>query len=299
MKKTLIAFAAAALSSGAFAQQRNFDAVQIKTTQVAEGIYMLEGEGGNIGVSAGEDGVFLIDDQFAPLSQKIMAAVKAISEKPIRFLMNTHWHGDHVGGNENFGKAGTVIIAHDNVYKRMSVGGAITMLKQNYAPAPKAALPVVSFSQSATFHLNGDDVVSTHLPPAHTDGDSFVRFTKANVIHTGDVFASGRYPFIDPESGGSVKGVLVAVDRILPMIDDNTKVIPGHGPLSSKKDVLAYRKMLATAIARIEPMVKSGKTLQQVIDAKPLRDYDEEWGKFRKTDAFVEILYSGLAPKKK
>ena len=299
MMKTLIAFAAAALSFGAFAQQRNFDAVQIKTTKVAEGIYMLEGEGGNIGVSAGEDGVFLIDDEFAPLSQKIMGAVKAISEKPIRFLMNTHWHGDHVGGNENFGKAGTVIIAHDNVYKRMSVGGAITMLKQNYAPYPKAALPVVSFSQSATFHLNGDDVVSTHLPPAHTDGDSFVRFTKANVIHTGDVFASGRYPFIDPESGGSVKGVLRAVDVMLPMIDDNTKVIPGHGPLSSKKDVLAYRKMIATAISRIEPMVKSGKTLQQVIDAKPLREYDEEWGKFRKTDAFVEILYSGLAPKKK
>jgi len=299
MKKTLIALAAAALSFGAHAQQRNFDAVQIKTTKVAEGIYMLEGEGGNIGVSAGEDGVFLIDDQFAPLSQKIMAAVKAISEKPIRFLMNTHWHGDHVGGNENFGKAGTVIIAHDNVFKRMSVGGAITMLKQNYAPYPRAALPVVTFSQSATFHLNGDDVVSTHLPPAHTDGDSFVRFTKANVIHTGDVFASGRYPFIDPESGGSVKGVLVAVDRILPMIDDNTRVIPGHGPLSSKKEVLAYRKMLATAIARIEPMAKSGKSLQEVIDAKPLREYDEEWGKFRKTDAFVEILYSGLAPKKK
>ena len=299
MMKTLIAFAAAALSFGAFAQQRNFDAVQIKTTKVAEGIYMLEGEGGNIGVSAGEDGVFLIDDEFAPLSQKIMGAVKAISEKPIRFLMNTHWHGDHVGGNENFGKAGTVIIAHDNVYKRMSVGGAITMLKQNYAPYPKAALPVVSFSQSATFHLNGDDVVSTHLPPAHTVGDSFVRFTKANVIHTGDVFASGRYPFIDPESGGSIKGVLRAVDVMLPLIDDNTKVIPGHGPLSSKKDVLAYRKMIATAISKIEPMVKSGKTLQQVIDAKPLRDYDEEWGKFRKTDAFVEILYSGLAPKKK
>jgi glyoxylase-like metal-dependent hydrolase (beta-lactamase superfamily II) len=299
MKKTLLAFAAAALSFGAVAQQRNFDAVEIKTTKVADGIYMLEGEGGNIGVSAGDDGVFLIDDQFAPLSQKIMVAVKIISVKPIRFLMNTHWHGDHVGGNENFGKAGTVIIAHDNVYKRMSVGGAITMLKQNYAPYPKAALPVVTFSQSATFHLNGEDVVSTHLPPAHTDGDSFVRFPKANVIHTGDVFASYRYPFIDPESGGSVKGVLRAIDAMLPVMDDNTKIIPGHGPLSSKKDVLAYRRMIATAIAKIEPMVKSGQTLQQVIDAKPLAEFDAEWGKFRKTEAFVEIVYSGLAPKKK
>ena len=297
MRRTMVALAAAALSFGAFAQQRNFDAVQIKTTQVAEGIYMLEGEGGNIGVSSGEDGVYLIDDQFAPLTPKIVAAVKAISDRPIRFLMNTHWHGDHVGGNENLGKAGVVIIAHDNVYKRMSVGGAITALKQNYAPAPKAALPVITFNQTATFRMNGDDVTSTHLPPAHTDGDSFVRFAKANVIHTGDVFAAYRYPFIDVESGGSVKGVLRAVDQMLPMIDDNTKVIPGHGGVSSKKDVLAYRKMVSTAISKIEPMVKSGKTLQQVIDAKPLREFDEEWGKFRKPEAFVEIVYNGLRKK--
>ena len=297
MRRTMVALAAAALSFGAFAQQRNFDAVQIKTTQVAEGIYMLEGEGGNIGVSSGEDGVYLIDDQFAPLTPKIVAAVKAISDRPIRFLMNTHWHGDHVGGNENLGKAGVVIIAHDNVYKRMSVGGAITALKQNYAPAPKAALPVITFNQTATFRMNGDDVTSTHLPPAHTDGDSFVRFAKANVIHTGDVFAAYRYPFIDVESGGSVKGVLRAVDQMLPMLDDNTKVIPGHGGVSSKKDVLAYRKMVSTAISKIEPMVKSGRSLKQVIDAKPLREFDEEWGKFRKPEAFVEIVYNGLRKK--
>src|SRR5712664_2862514 len=299
MKKILVSLTFAALSFGAFAQQRNFDAVQIKTTQVAPGIYMLEGEGGNIGVSAGEDGVFLIDDQFAPLTPKIVAAVKAISDKPIRFLMNTLWHGDHVGGNENLGKAGVVIIAHDNVYKRMSVGGAITALKQNYAPAPRAALPAISFGTTATFYLNGDDLTSTHLPPAHTDGDSFVRFAKANVIHTGDVFAAYRYPFIDPESGGAVKGVLRAVDQMLALMDDNTKVIPGHGGLSSKKDVLAYRKMVSNAISKIEPMVKSGRTLQQVIDAKPLREFDEEWGKFRKPEAFVEIVYNGLKPGKK
>jgi len=297
MRRTMVALAAAALSFGAFAQQRNFDAVQIKATQVAEGIYMLEGEGGNIGVSSGEDGVYLIDDQFAPLTPKIVAAVKAISDKPIRFLMNTHWHGDHVGGNENLGKAGVVIIAHDNVYKRMSVGGAITALKQNYAPAPKAALPVITFNQTATFRMNGDDVTSTHLPPAHTDGDSFVRFARANVIHTGDVFAAYRYPFIDVESGGSVKGVLRAIDVMLPLMDDNTKVIPGHGGLSSRKDVLAYRKMVSTAISKIEPMVKSGRSLQQVIDAKPLREFDEEWGKFRKPEAFVEIVYNGLRKK--
>ncbi|HMG58971.1 MAG TPA: MBL fold metallo-hydrolase [Burkholderiales bacterium] len=298
MRKTLIALMAV-LAFGAHAQQRNFDAVQIKTTQVAAGIYMLEGEGGNIGVSAGEDGVFLIDDQFAPLTPKIVAAVKAISGEPIRFLMNTHWHGDHVGGNENLGKTGVVIVAHDNVYKRMSVGGAIQMLKQNYAPAPKAALPVISFSEAATFHLNGDDVTSIHLPPAHTDGDSFVRFAKANVIHTGDAFAAYEYPFIDIESGGSVEGVLLVIDRMLPLLDDNTKVIPGHGGLSSKKDVLAYRKMISTIIGRIEPMAKSGKTLEQVLAAKPTREFDKEWGKFRKPEAFVEIVYNGLAPRKK
>src|SRR5438309_2350795 len=299
VKKILVALAVAALGSGAFAQQRNFDAVQIKTTPVADGIYMLEGEGGNIGVSSGEDGVFLIDDQFAPLTPKILAAVKAISDKPVRFLMNTHWHGDHVGGNENLGKAGVVIIAHDNVYKRMSVGGAIQLLKQNYAPAPKAALPVISFNTTATFHLNGDDVTSIHLPPAHTDGDSLVRFAKANVIHSGDVFAAYRYPFIHPESGGSAKGALRSIDLMLPLVDDNTKVIPGHGGLSGKKDVLAYRKMIATVIGRIEPMAKSGKTLQQVLAAKPTREFDEEWGKFRKPDAFVEIVYNGLAPRRK
>ncbi|HEY6240455.1 MAG TPA: MBL fold metallo-hydrolase [Burkholderiales bacterium] len=299
MKKALVVLATAALSFGAQAQQRNFDAVQIKTTKVAEGVYILEGEGGNIGVSAGEDGVFLIDDQYAPLTPKILAAVKEISDKPVRFLINTHWHGDHTGGNENLGKAGVVIVAQDNVYKRLSAGGVIQMLKQNYAPASKAALPIITFNDTATLHLNGDDVTAYHLPPAHTDGDSYVQFRKANVVHTGDVFASYRYPFIDPESGGSVKGVIRATDILLKLLDDNTKVIPGHGGLSRKKDVLAYRKMIATVVGRIEPMAKAGKSLEQVLAAKPTREFDEEWGKFRKPEAFVEIVYNGLAPRKK
>ncbi|HEY6720867.1 MAG TPA: MBL fold metallo-hydrolase [Burkholderiales bacterium] len=298
MKKALIALLAL-LAFGAQAQQRNFDAVQIKTTKVADGVYMLEGEGGNIGVSAGEDGVFLIDDQYAPLTPKILAAVKEISDKPVRLLINTHWHGDHTGGNENMGKAGVVIVAQDNVYKRLSAGGVIQMLKQNYPPASKAALPIITFNDTVTLHLNGDDVTAHHLPPAHTDGDSYVQFRKANVVHTGDVFASYRYPFIDPESGGSVKGVIRATDILLKLLDDNTKVIPGHGGLSGKKDVLAYRKMMATVVGRIDPMAKSGKTLEQVLAAKPAREFDEEWGKFRKTDAFVEIVYKGLVPQKK
>lgn len=293
----LVVTLAAALSFSAVAQQRNFDAVPIKTTKVAEHVYMLEGEGGNIGVSAGEDGLFLIDDQYAPLTPKIIAAVKGISDKPIRFLISTPWHGDHTGGNENLGKAGVVIVAHDNVYKRLSAGGVIELLKQSYPPAAKAALPVITFSDTATLHLNGDDVTVHHLPPAHTDGDSYVQFRKANVIHSGDVFAAYRYPFIDVESGGSVRGVVQATDRLLSMLDDNTKVIPGHGPLSGKKDVSAYRKMIATVADRVEALAKSGKNLQQVIEAKPTREFDEAWGKFRKPDAFVEIVYYGFAPR--
>src|SRR5215831_16456771 len=211
MKGILFALAAV-LSFGAHAQQRNFDAVTIKSTKVAEGVYMLEGEGGNIGVSVGDDGVFLIDDQFAPLTQKIVDAVKAITDKPVRFLINTHYHGDHTGGNENLGKAGVVIIAHDNVYKRLAAGGVIKLLQQNNPPAPRAALPVVTFNDTATLHLNGD---------------VFVQFRKANVVHSGDVFAAYRFPFIDVENGGSVKGIVRAMDILLKMLDDNTTVIPG------------------------------------------------------------------------
>jgi len=291
--RILVALLAAA-AFGAHAQQRNIDAVQIKATQVAGHVWMLEGEGGNIGVSAGEDGVFLIDDQFAPLTPKIVAAIKNISDKPVRFLINTHWHGDHTGGNENLGKAGVIIVAQDNVYKRLSAGGVIQMLKQSYPPAPKAALPVITFSDTATLHLNDDDVTAHHLPPAHTDGDSYIVFRKANVVHTGDVFAAYRYPFIDPESGGSVKGVIRAIDILLPLLNDDTKLIPGHGPLSTKKDVLEYRRMIGTVVTRVEKMVKSGKTLEETIAAKPTREFDEKWGSARKPDAFVEIVYKGL-----
>jgi len=196
---------------------------------------MLEGEGGNIGVSAGEDGVFLIDDQFAPLTPKIVAAVKAISEKPIRFLMNTHWHGDHVGGNENLGKAGVVIIAHDNVYKRMSSAARSSCSSRITRPTRRRPCPPSASASRRPSISTATNVTTIHLPPAHTDGDSFVRFTKANVIHSGDVFAAYRYPFIDVESGGSVKGILRAVDQMLPMLDDATKVIPGHGGVSGRR----------------------------------------------------------------
>ena len=294
--KHLLVIAAAFLSMSVAAQSSKFDAVQIKVHQVAQNVYMLEGEGGNIGVSVGEDGVLLIDDQFAPLTQKIVDAVKTITDKPIRFLLNTHWHGDHTGGNENLGKLGVIIIAHDNVYKRLSVEQ--TNLLGKTPASPKIALPIVTFNDRIVYHLNGDEITAYHIPPAHTDTDSFVRFRNANVVHTGDVFASGRYPFIDSTNGGSVKGIIEAIDKLLPTLDDFTKVIPGHGPLSTKREVIAYRKRISTVAARVEKMVKQGKTLEQVIAAKPLKEFDEEWGKFRKTDAFIPYVYYSYAPYK-
>jgi cyclase len=293
--KILVIIAAALLSFGA-AAQRNFDAVQIKVHQVAQNVYALEGEGGNIGVSVGEDGVLLIDDQFAPLTQKIVDAVKTITDKPIRFLINTHWHGDHTGGNENFGKMGVIIVAHDNVYKRLTVD-QVNLLGKT-AALPKAGLPIITYNDRVVYHINGDEITAYHIPPAHTDTDSFVRFRNANVVHTGDVFASGRYPFIDSTNGGSVKGIIAAIDKLLPQLDDMTKVIPGHGPVSTKREVIAYRKMISTVAARVEKMVKQGKTLEQVIAAQPLKDFDAEWGKFRKANDFIPFVYYGFAPYK-
>jgi glyoxylase-like metal-dependent hydrolase (beta-lactamase superfamily II) len=298
--KCLFAIIAAIFSVSVAAQAPNFDAVQIKTIKVAQNIYVLEGQGGNIGVSVGDDGVLLIDDQFAPLTAKHIEAIKAITDKPVRFLINTHYHGDHVGGNENIGKAGVLIVAHDNVYKRMSTRHVIQLLKQDNPPYPKAALPVITYNDRVTYHINGDELTAYKVPRSHTDGDSMVRFRNANVIHTGDVFASGRYPFIDVENNvGSVKGIVKAMDELIPTLDDFTKVIPGHGPVSTKKDVIAYRNMINTVATRVEAMVKKGKTLEQVVAAKPLREFDEEWGKFRKTDSFVELVYYGFVPYKK
>ena len=287
------------VSLGAAAQGDRFDKVEIKTTRLAAGLYMLEGEGGNIGVSAGDDGVFVIDDQFAPLTARILAAIKAISDKPVRMLINTHWHFDHTGGNENFGKTGVVIVAQDNVRKRLATKTPIEFFKSAYGPTPAAGLPVITFKDTVTFHLNGDEATALHAPNAHTDGDAIIHFRTANVVHMGDTYFNGLYPFIDTGTGGSVKGMIAAADRVLRITDDTSQIVPGHGPLSNKAALKAYRDMLVKVHANVAALVKAKKTLAQAIAARPTRDFDAQWGNgFLKADQFVEIVYASVAKEK-
>ena len=271
--------------------QQNFDKVEIKTEKLSPTTYVLFGAGGNIGVSAGEDALFIIDDQYAPVNPKILAALKQISDKPVKFVLNTHWHGDHTGGNEIMGKAGGLIVAHDNVRKRMSAEQFIALFKSKVAPSPKIALPVVTFSTDVTFHLNGDEVYGFHVPKAHTDGDTVVHFRKSNVIHMGDTFFSGMYPFIDGASGGSPEGIVAAADRVLAIADDSTKIIPGHGPVSNKADLKDYRDMLAAVSVRVKALVKEGKKVEEILAANPSAQFDEKWGKgFINPRGFIEML---------
>ncbi len=284
-----LAFASAAASA------QNFDKVQIKTEKLSDTSYMLTGAGGNLGLSVGEDAVFLVDDQYAPMSAKIRAAVAAISKKPVKFVVNTHWHDDHTGGNEALGKSDTVIVAHENVRKRMSTGQLIEFLGNNVKPSPKAALPVVTFTRDVNFHLNGEEISVVHVPSAHTDGDAFVHFKKDNLVHMGDLFFNKLYPFIDTSSGGRVEGVIAAVDQVLALSNEATRFIPGHGPLASRADLQAYRAMLETISGRIRTMAAEGKSLEQVQAAKPTADFDAVWGKgFLPPARFTEMIYKNV-----
>jgi glyoxylase-like metal-dependent hydrolase (beta-lactamase superfamily II) len=291
---SLAALVVLAASQSAFAQQ-DLSKVEIKSTKVNGNVYMLQGAGGNIGVSVGGDGILIVDDQYAPLADKIKAALQTLGEGKLKFILNTHWHGDHTGGNENFGKAGTLIVAHDNVRRRMTSEQFLAAFNQKVAPSPKAALPVVTFATDVTFHLNGDEIRANHVAPAHTDGDSVVRFAKANVVHTGDLFFNGMYPFIDVSTGGSIDGMIAAADHILAMTDPNTKIIPGHGPLADRAALQRYRDMLTGVRDSIAPLVRGGRTVDQVIAANPTTKWDAQWGQgFLKPPDFVRIVFDSL-----
>lgn len=283
------------------AQQEDFSKVQIKVTKVSGNIYMLEGAGGNIAASVGEDGIVIVDDQFAPLAEKIQAALKGISDKPVRFVINTHYHGDHTGGNEPFSNAGSTIIAQDNVRKRLESGGTGGnggTIKFDSKPAPKAALPVITFEHDVTVHLNGEDIRALHYPSGHTDGDSIIFFPKNNVVHMGDDFVRYGFPFIDVASGGSVQGMISAMEKAIAALPADVKVIPGHGAISNLDDVRAFVKMLKETSAVVQKAISEKKTLEQMKQAKILAPWDKFSGSFINSDAFIETLFNSLTGQK-
>ena len=265
--------------------QPDFSAVQIKVHKVIGNFYYLEGQGGNVGVLIGNDGVLMIDDQFAPLTEKLVAAIRTISKKPIKMLVNTHIHGDHTGGNENIGKMGIEIIAQDNVRARLvkGVNGA--------PPASAVALPVITFGDAIALHFDGEDLEIAKLPPAHTDGDTYIKLTKADVIHVGDVFRTVGYPIVDGANGGTVKGTLAALQKVIEMAGPNTKILPGHGTVSTREDVAAFRDMVVSLQTKISEMIKQGMTLEQVIAAKPTADLDAKLGP---SERFLTLFYNAL-----
>ena len=298
MAAVLICLVALVGGSPALAQQ-DFSKVQIKVTKVSGNIYMLEGAGGNIAASVGEDGIVIVDDQYAPLAEKIQAALKGlgITDKPVRFVINTHYHGDHAGGNEPFSNMGTTVIAQDNVRKRLESGGAAGnggSVKMDVKPAPKAALPVITFEHDMTVHLNGEDIRALHFPAGHTDGDSIIFFPKNNVVHMGDDFVRYGFPFIDVTSGGSVQGMISAMEKAIAMLPPDVKVIPGHGALSNLDDVRAFVKMLKETSGMVQKAIHEKKTLEQMKQAKILAPWEKFSGSFINTDAFIETLYNSL-----
>ncbi|MCW8877035.1 MAG: MBL fold metallo-hydrolase [Kangiellaceae bacterium] len=299
IKLTLIGSALMASSIG-FAQDGA--SPDFATTEVSKGLYMLSGvggfTGGNIGLSVGEDGVVMIDDSMPPLLDKMKKAIASVTPNKVDFLINTHVHGDHTGNNEAMGKDGTHIVAHDNLRRHLIKKGVRT--QDGMKPAPKHALPVITFSKSMSFHLNGEEANIFHVAHAHTDGDAIIHFKDANVIHTGDTFFNGMFPYIDLASGGSVKGYIKAQQRVIKLSNDKTKIIPGHGPLATKKDLQAAVDMLIDSKKLIKALVKAGKSEDEVVKANPLKKYHDKWNwQFITTERMTRQIYKGISQSKK
>jgi cyclase len=280
-----------------FSIAQDFEKVKIETIKAADGIYMLRGAGGNIGVSAGKDGILLIDTQFAELMEKIKTAIAEINRGPIRIVLNTHWHYDHTYGNEPLGKSGALIMAHENSRMHMTSEQYFSDFDMNIPVFPEAALPLVTFKDSLTLHFNDDEIQVIHIENAHSDGDSVIYFLKANVMHTGDIYFSVLYPFIDVSHGGSIDGLVAAADRIIGIVDENTKIIPGHGPLSNREGLMKYRDMLLTLRDRIKSQIEAGKALEEVIASKPTADFDKVQAQSVPPEMFVKIVYNDLVRK--
>ena len=284
----------------AASQNQDFSKVEMKVTKVAGSVYMLEGAGGNIGASVGDDGIVIVDDQYAPLADKIQTALKGITDKPVRFVINTHYHGDHTGGNAYFQKQAP-IIAQDNVRKRLESGGSAGnggSIHMDNKPVDRGALPIITFDHDVTVHLNGEDIRALYFPAGHTDGDSIIFFPKSNVVHMGDDFVTYGFPFIDVDSGGSINGMIDGVEKVIAQVPPDVKIIPGHGPVSNLDDVRAYLTMLKGTRDAVEKALQQHKTLDQMKQAKLLDPWKKYSGDFVNQDAFLETLYNSLTGQK-
>jgi len=298
MSRIVHALAAASLvffGTQAQAQpQQDFSKVEVKTIDLGHGIYMLAGAGGNVTVAVAPEGVIMIDDQFAPMSAKLKAAIASVSHAPVRYLINTHFHGDHTGGNANFAKEGAVIVAQENLRKRLA-GGAVNAEGRPAPAQPAAALPVVTFADSMKLQLGDKTAEVTHMAPAHTDGDSYVYFRAENVLATGDLFSSTRFPNIDVRNGGGIDGMIASANKLLTVVNDSTQVVPGHGPLAKKGDIAAFRDMLQTSRDRVAKLIADGKTEDQSVQAKPLADLEvKRSSDDENTERFTRLVYQSL-----
>ncbi|MCP4000397.1 MAG: MBL fold metallo-hydrolase [Gammaproteobacteria bacterium] len=269
---------------------------EIKIIEISENIHMLMGIGGNIAVSSGTDGVFIIDDDMPPIATNIEAAVRSIQDEPVRMVFNTHWHFDHTGGNKHFGEQGALIVAHDNVRERMSKRQYSTLFNTETKPSPDLALPVVTFDQSISFHLNGGTIRALHLPFGHTDGDAVLFFEEANIVHMGDLFFNRMYPVIDISAGGSAQGMIAAITAVLPMLNKDTVIIPGHGPVGDINDLKAFREMLMIVTNRAQLLIDEGKTLEEITALSPTFNYDDTWAwEFMPPQRFIKLIYDSVA----